>query len=269
MFNINFVLITSEFFGSWWIISFSGDIERHFRYAVLLFGWVFHIQPVFPLIQYIQSWGSVRYMPFRILRYIPSLQATSYTYLLIVFSGVIDTLFTYISLFGGIIVMGCFGLYNARSKFLLGVFSQKVKQNNNYAANTIVLQYRSYQILSLIASSCSGSYIFLFVYWAGYTYLVFLVAKTIEDPKLEYILFISMIVWAYKMLVKAGGELLSESELCCKLMNSSEKQLVRKVAKSCKDLRFYVSGTFYFENSTFLVFIDSVINNTIAVLLAF
>lgn len=89
------------------------------------------------------------------------------------------------------------------------------------------------------------------------------------ELKIHFLGAVTIMMIRINSVVKAGGEILWESrETRIALINTKSKYL-RKRFRACREIRIYLNSVFYFEKSTCWIYMYSLINNTINVVLAF
>lgn len=270
--SISILFYLLETFGSKWCSPFSGPIQKSILLVVTIAGWAFHLQPLAPLALYPQNWQSIRYLPTRIFKFFPNPPA-AIRLVIILISGVVDLIFSYTAIFAGYTVIAIYGIYIAKMKFWLKSLTHNiVAKGMDKSVLTIVVQFRTLYALNQI---CRASYNseFLFLLWnISYAMIVSLLAQcfryNVHMPLRAAVISIPCVFLAlfiHRYVATIGGEVLEYSQNCLLVMSTGSIRISRRSAKSCRELRMYFGSVFYFEKSTFAVFLDAAVNNATAV----
>jgi len=191
-----------------------------------------------------------------------------------IIGGILDTLFSCVStipaMFVGWIVM----LYFQKFRFWLEMIINKLEQNG--LSIIAIRQYQLLQTINKIAYATICPKIIPTVHFCGYmvslalwTSIVTSFKTTSSGILINFGVMAVVDAIGINLLIEAGGCVLECSRNVKRSLGRSADPLMRKYIRSCRDLRVYAGSVFFYEKSTVAVFVDSVINNMITIILMF
>lgn len=89
------------------------------------------------------------------------------------------------------------------------------------------------------------------------------------ETQLNFLLALICLIVATKSIIKVGGDVVATSQESKHALKNTPRMYLRKQLKGCRDIRIYFNDIFFFERGTFTVFIESVVNNVITIVLTF
>ncbi len=89
------------------------------------------------------------------------------------------------------------------------------------------------------------------------------------EIKLNHFIAVYAIITCMNAIINGAGEIVNVSQQTKEtLWANVPKKVLRKQILARRDIRIYFNSVFFMEKGTFTVFLDSLINNTITLLLA-
>lgn len=239
---------------------------------VLRYSYTFvHIQPMFPLLLYIQEPFGPKYWPRRFHKFVHD---TSHLKpIILIVTGIFDYLSSVQSLFPvGFIVAMLMVYFAVLNNWLENL--TKIAARTSFEA--LVRNYRILQIFNQIGRNCfSGStlpVLYSLSYWLILTLVVVYVkvgSKLVIVNQVNFLGAFALLLFCVNAVIKAGGTVLWKSQQTLNLLRKRRKEVYhQKVCRACAEVRIYFNSVFYFERNTFTVFLNSMINNVITIVLA-
>lgn len=87
------------------------------------------------------------------------------------------------------------------------------------------------------------------------------------EGKLNFFFALTVFLIAINAIIKVGGDVVANSQETRHTLRNTSTKYLRKKLRGCRDVRIYFNEIFFFETGTFTVFMDSVINNAITIVL--
>lgn len=134
--------------------------------------------------------------------------------------------------------------------------------------------YKIVELVNQIGCGCFSSTILPSLYTLGYWFTMVLVAAIIKmgaimplEGKLNFFFALTVFLIAINAIIKVGGDVVANSQETRHTLRNTSTKYLRKKLRGCRDVRIYFNEIFFFETGTFTVFMDSVINNAITIVL--
>lgn len=154
-----------------------------------------------------------------------------------------------------------------------------VTQSNIDISGPSKASLRKYQVIELINQcgfTCLSAAVLPAIYTFSHLFTTVMLTALINggskrslEMQLNFVGTLCIIIVVVNAIIKGAGEIVTKSQDLKAIFKSNlTKKEVRKSLLACRDIRMYFSSVFYIEKGTFTVFLDSVINNTITVVLA-
>jgi len=240
-----------------------------FRLFVKYAGWVFTIQPLFPLLMYIKSPLSHRYISIRF----KSLNLQNATELHVI-GGLIDLIFSYVTVFPALWVVLSAILYYQKMNYWL-TETTKIIQACGQPFNAIK-KYRTMQTINQLVYEHFTPMVLPTIYGTGYWASVGLWTGILKGHRimpnevignLGPMAMLGLIV--INLNVDAAGVILQCSQHLKRNLVSRRSSLLNRYVKSSRDIKIYVGSTFFYERSTFAVTVNTMLNNVLTITLTF
>lgn len=239
----------------------------YLQYTLKLIYILLHIQPFGPTVQYVMDPFSIRYWPVRFLPYCKTNFALRLVVLLV--GGLLDVLSSIFALFPGGFLAIFFAIYFAKIKLWLRLI------RNEGSSEKTCRYYRIIELYNQIGHDCFSKSILPSLYTLGYWFALALSTTIVQrgasmpfELMMHFIGAVIILVYGINSVVKVGGDIVRESlETKHALCHIPQKYLRRKFL-ACREIRVYLNSVFYFDKRTCTVYFDSLINNTITVVLA-
>lgn len=248
------------------------DLAAKNRCMISFIAYVFlHVQPIAPAFLYFKEPFNVRYWPIRFKKFVSTDSRLDFLYILIGF--IIDTWASIFVLFpAGFIVLTLIA-YFAKLKLWLNFTKMQNADNMGLRA---VQSYMIIEMVNQIGFSTLSTSILPTCYSIAHIFITMMfaaLAKNFSNMPLELQLNTLgasyVILLIIKVVIRSSGEISDESiDTKNTLKNRVKSVHLRKQISARRDIRIYFNSVFYMEKSTFTVFLDSAINNTITVILA-
>lgn len=231
-----------------------------------------HFQPLFPTSLFVQDPFNARYWPIVFLNFFNS-NSLFVKYLSFTVGLLIEVWINFYNVFPVSLVAAILILYLAKLKLWLDL----TKHNMHiWGSSKILLQnYRTIELVNQIGFSCLSTTILPTVYSAAHISTACAFASLVKgfsvmalEVKINHFIAIYAIITCMNAIIKGAGEIVEVSKQAKQALwtNMPEKHL-RKQILARRDIRIYFNSAFFMENGTFMVFLDSVINNTISIVL--
>lgn len=191
-------------------------------------------------------------------------------------TGILDCLASIYSIFPVGFIVGMLVIYFASLSNWLKTLKRCV--SNGVQLHVIVRHYQILQIFSQIGCSCFSASILPALYSMAYVFSLSILSAYILsgstmslETHLNYIGAILIIMASTRSVIRAGGDVLwSSNETLAILCRKSKNVLyLKKSVLACREIRTYFSPTYYFERSTFGVYLESLVKNAITIVFAF
>ncbi len=239
-----------------------------------------HFQPIFPAVLFLQDPFSSRYWP---IRFSLHSNSTAVKYVSFALGFFLDSWTNIFVVFPTGFITVLLIIYFAKLKFWVNLTQQNLTikdffraQRSERSAQLSLKHYKIVELINQIGFSCLFTSILPALYTGSHAFAAILLASLAKrssgmnlDVKMNMCGAMLAIVGGINAVIKVAGEILDASQ---QIKQAFSKQMLNKELKrqilACRDIRIYFGSVFYFDRGTFTVFLTSVINNTITIILA-
>ncbi|CAL8145591.1 unnamed protein product [Orchesella dallaii] len=211
---------------------------------------------------------SHRYLPYRLQQM--GVKVDRYVLLL---GGFMDCSLSFVTLHATLMIIWLVTLYFQMMRFWLDMIL-RLSCNRGWF-ETAFQQYRVLQTLNQIARDYMSHGIIPAIYLMCYcvtlafwTSIVMTYGTMPFEMILNFAIMGSLLSLATHLTIDTAGTILETSQTVKRQLYFCQKNLTRKHVRSCSDIKIYCGSTSYFEKHTVTVFVDSIINNMITIILA-
>lgn len=248
------------------------DLQMNNNYLIITLCYIFiHFQPIFPAILFLQEPFNVRFWP---IRFSSHSQNTAIKQISFALGFFLDTWTNIFLVFPTGFVVVLLVIYFAKLKFWIHIVQQNLKLEGSIENS--LKYYKIVELINQIGFCCMSTTILPAIYTNAHAFATIILASLAKrssgmslDVKLNMCGAVFVILVGINTVIKVAGEILNVSQQTKQAFGKRMiKKELRKQVLASRDIRVYVNSVFYMEKGTFTVFLTSVINNAITIILA-
>lgn len=231
-----------------------------------------HFQPILPTLLFVRDPFNTRYWPVRFEKMYANHIVLQYS--LVALGFLLDVVASIFSIFPSSFILAMLMIYFGKLNFCLQILKSDLKRWG--PSEHSLKKYKILALINQFAFSCLSNAILPLVYSMAHIFTTVVLASLLKrgsrrdfEAELNCCCALFILIVVVNTIIMGAGEIVTRSQQIKHIFTRTvTKRNLRKSILACRDIRIYFNSVFFMEKETFTVYLNSVIDNTITLVLA-